>query len=87
MISIEKLTEKQIEEKGIRSWPIWEKEVSSFPWEYDIDEFCLIIEGEVLIKADDKEFLIKKGDFVKFPKGLKCQWNILKDIRKYYQFS
>lgn len=86
MISIEKLTEKQIESKDIRSWPIWEKEISDFPWEYEMDEYCLIIEGKVIVTAEDKEYLIEEGDFVKFNKGLKCHWNVLKAVRKYYQF-
>lgn len=86
MISIEKLTEKQIESKSIESWPIWEKKVSSFPWQYEADEYCLIIEGEIIVIANNKEYLVKADDFVKFPKGLKCHWNITKNIRKYYQF-
>lgn len=86
MISIEKLTEKEIEDKGIRSWSIWEKEVSDFPWEYDMDEYCWIIEGEVIISTEGKEYKIEAGDFVKFPKGLKCHWSIKKSVRKYFQF-
>jgi hypothetical protein len=25
---------------GVRRWPIWEKEVSTFPWRYDERETC-----------------------------------------------
>ena len=28
-----------------------------------------------------------KGDFVQFPKGLKCRWQVTKSIKKHYQFS
>ncbi|RLC51944.1 MAG: cupin, partial [Candidatus Cloacimonadota bacterium] len=44
-IKIEKLSDEQIEEKGIKSWPIWEKEVSRFDWHYDFTEECYILEG------------------------------------------
>lgn len=87
MVKVEKLSEKQIEEKGIRNWPVWEKEESVFPWEYDSDEYCLIIEGEVVVSTSSEEFHIAKGDFVKFSKGLKCKWDIKKAVRKYYKFD
>lgn len=86
MILIEKLTQKQVNDLAIKSWPIWEKEVSEFPWQYDMEEKCYIIEGEVSVFVDGKEYRLKKGDFITFPKGLKCHWVIKKDIRKYYQF-
>ena len=38
---IGKPTKKEIAEA--ESWPIWEKEKSEFPWEYDIKETCLIL--------------------------------------------
>ncbi|PIU19338.1 MAG: cupin, partial [Elusimicrobia bacterium CG08_land_8_20_14_0_20_59_10] len=44
-IEIRKPTEN--ERKAASSWPIWTKEVSSFPWHYDEKETCLILDGEV----------------------------------------
>ena len=44
-IKIEKLTEDEIGKRGIRSWPVWEKEVSRFDWHYGNTEECLILEG------------------------------------------
>jgi uncharacterized protein len=29
------------EQKEAEAWPIWEKEESTFPWEYDEKETCL----------------------------------------------
>ncbi len=86
-IEIRQLTEEEKKKMGIDSWPIWEKEVSRFDWYYDEDEYCYILEGRVIIETEDgKKYEIKKGDFVKFPKGLKCIWDIKEPIRKHYNF-
>lgn len=72
----------------IDTWPIWEKEVSEFPWSYDDSETCYILEGEVWVTPDGGEpLLIKQGDLVNFPKGLSCTWNIIRPIRKHYRFG
>lgn len=83
---IEKLSDKEIENRQIRNWPIWEKEISNFNWEYSEEEECLIFEGEVEVETENGKFVIKAGDFVTFKKGLKCVWDIRKPIRKYYNF-
>lgn len=73
---------------GISKWPIWSKEVSSFPWTYDTQETCYLLEGEVLISiADSEPVLIQKGDLVTFPAGLDCHWEIRKPVRKHYHFA
>jgi hypothetical protein len=86
-IEITKLTPEQLHEKGVERWPIWEKEVSEFPWYYDSTEHCQILEGEVIVTTDTEEVTFGKGDFVTFPKGLACTWKILKPIRKHYNFE
>lgn len=83
---VKKLTENEIEQRKMRSWPIWEKEISKFPYEYDSDEECLILEGEVIVETSEGNAVIKAGDFVIFHKGLKCVWDIRKPIRKHYNF-
>jgi uncharacterized cupin superfamily protein len=85
-VIIRQLSEKEKAELGISSWGIWEKEVSTFDWEYFGTEECLILEGEVVVSTDKGEYQIKAGDFVRFADGLKCHWNITKDIRKHYRF-
>ena len=85
-IIIKHLDEDEIAKRGIRNWPVWEKEVSKFPWFYDCDEECLIIEGEVVVETEEGNFTIKADDFVTFKKGLKCTWNVKKAVRKYYNF-
>lgn len=86
-INIEKLNTTQINDKKIKSWPIWKKEISTFDWTYDIDEECYILEGEVVIETEKGEVYIKAGDFVSFPKGLKCVWNIKAPVKKHYNFK
>ena len=86
-IQIKKITEEEIEKEQIKNWGIWSKEKSKFDWYYDMEEHCYIIEGEVIVKTDWEEVKIKAGDYVIFPKGLKCVWDIKKDIKKYYNFK
>lgn len=86
-IEIKQLTDHEKKFKGISNWPIWEKEVSRFNWFYDSTEHCLIIEGKVVVETDYETVEIKAGDFVTFPKGLKCVWDIKEDIKKHYNFE
>ena len=86
-IIIDKLTDEEVKNKGIFSWPIWECDVSEFDWEYDQQESCLLLEGEVEVKSDIETVKFGCGDFVVFPKGLKCKWRVIKPVRKYYSFS
>ena len=86
-VIIENLNEEEIQKRGIRNWPVWEKEVSRFDWKYDGDEECLIIDGEVEVETAEGNYIVKSGDFVTFKDGLKCVWDIKKNIRKYYNFK
>ena len=80
-------SEAFLDEMGVTSWSIWGKEVSEFPWSYDMKEICYILEGEVWVTPTGGEAVkIQAGDFVTFPKGMSCDWNIIRDIRKHYQF-
>jgi len=85
-VIIKKLPENEINERKIREWPVWTKEISVFDWYYESDEECLIIEGEVDVKTEEGNYTLKAGDFVIFKKGLKCEWNVKSPIRKYYYF-
>lgn len=79
---------ERLKELGVTSWPIWTKEVSEFPWEYDEPETCYFLEGDVIVTPDEgKPVAISKGDLVTFPKGMTCTWNIKKDVRKHYRFE
>jgi len=83
-----KPAERRLEELGVWSWPIWTKEVSEFPWEYTEQEICFFLEGEVIVTPDDGEPVrVSKGDLVTFPEGMSCTWQVLKPVRKHYQFG
>ena len=86
-IIISQLTDKEIEEQGVLSWPIWSCEVSEFDWEYSERESCLLIEGEVEVSGNFETVKFGVGDYVVFPRGLKCRWKIIKHVRKHYSFN
>ena len=78
-IKVQKSEKVDMERQGVLSWPIWEKEVSRFDWFYDSTEECYLLEGEVTVETEDGEKVtFGKGDFVTFPKGLSCVWDIKK---------
>ena len=72
---------------GVASWPIWTKEISTFDWSYDQIERCYFLEGRVVVKTAQGEVRIGQGDFVTFPKGLACTWQVQAPVRKHYRFG
>ena len=86
-IVITKLSENEMIEMGVRSWPIWSCEVSEFDWEYSDEESCLLLDGEVEVKSEFETVRFSAGDFVVFPKGLKCYWKVISPVRKHYTFN
>jgi uncharacterized cupin superfamily protein len=79
---------ERLEELGVFSWPIWEKEASEFPWSYDAAETCYLLEGRVVVTPDGGEPVeFGKDDLVVFPEGMSCTWKISKAVRKYYRFG
>lgn len=76
------------EKKQAQTWPIWEKETSEFPWEYTNTETCLILKGKVTVTNENGEkFHFTQGDYVIFPKGMKCTWKIHTDVQKHYKID
>ena len=69
------------------SWPIWTCEPSKFDWSYNEEEHCFIIKGRVTVIGSDNTVEIEAGDYVIFPKGLKCIWKVHESIKKYYIFK
>ena len=84
-MKIKVIKNKNIDEYS--SWPIWRCEPSQFDWEYDQEEHCYMIEGEVTVKGSDNTVRITPGDYVVFPKRLKCVWEVHKAVKKYYSFK
>jgi hypothetical protein len=87
-IKIEKPSEDQLKEMGIRKWPIWEKESSKFDWYYSDQETCYLLEGKVTVTPENAVAVdFGAGDLVVFPKGMKCIWDIKEPVRKHYSFG
>jgi uncharacterized cupin superfamily protein len=87
-IKIEKIDADELKGMGVFSWPIWQKEASRFDWHYDETEMCYILEGEVTVEVKgQKSVSFGAGDFVTFPKGLNCTWDIKQAVKKHYSFK
>ena len=87
-IKVEKPSEETLKKLGVSGWPIWEKEVSKFDWYYDEQETCYLLKGKVTVTAKDgKAVNFGAGDFVVFPKGLSCVWDIKEPVKKHYNFG
>lgn len=72
----------------VTSWPIWQKEVSEFPWTYDMQETRYFLEGDVIVTpAGGQPVQMGKGDLVTFPAGMSCTWQILQAVKKHYCFE
>ncbi len=85
-IKIEQLSQEDLDKRGVSSWPIWTKEVSRFDWHYDQSEECYVLEGQVVVETDEGPVEFGPGDFVTFPVGLSCVWDVKQPIRKHYNF-
>ncbi|MFH1810740.1 MAG: cupin domain-containing protein [Pseudomonadota bacterium] len=85
---VKKAGDKLLADRDVRAWPIWTKEVSTFPWTYDEAETCYFLEGEVIVTPDGEEpVAMGQGDLVTFPAGMRCTWEIRKAVRKHYCFG
>ena len=84
-IKVKRPAREELEKRGVRDWPIWEKEVSRFDWHYDSDETCYLLEGQVEVTTPDGQAVrFGAGDLVHFPKGLSCTWDISVAVKKHF---
>ncbi len=82
------LSPEQLEGLGVFDWPVWEKEVSRFDWTYDTEETCYVTAGRVTVTPTGQDPVeIVAGDFVIFPAGMSCVWDISEPISKHYKFG
>ncbi|WP_027340484.1 cupin domain-containing protein [Halonatronum saccharophilum] len=86
-IKVESVSEEKLNTLGVKDWPIWEKERSSFDWHYSKDEVCYLLEGRVIVKTEEEEVEFGAGDLVTFPAGLSCHWKIEEDVKKHYKLG
>ena len=50
---------------NVANWPIWTKEISTFPWSYQTQEIAYILDGEcVITPAGGTAVTFGKGDLV-----------------------
>ena len=85
---IDNPSEDQLEELGVRSWPTWSAEVSTFPWTYDDPETCYFLDGDVVVTPEGGDPVeVRKGQLVTFPAGMSCTWQVRKPVHKHYRFG
>lgn len=72
----------------VKTWPVWEKEASEFPWTYDAEETCYFLAGRVIVTPENGTPVeMGAGDLVTFPAGMRCFWKVIEPVRKHYRFS
>ncbi|NEQ55069.1 MAG: cupin domain-containing protein [Leptolyngbya sp. SIO3F4] len=40
-------SQAELEAMEVFTWPVWQKEISEFPWHYDEQETCYLLAGDV----------------------------------------
>jgi len=87
-VLVRKPTQEELVQYDLDSWPIWEKEVGKFPWEYHDKETFYVFEGSATVVLDSGEKVeFGKGNLVIFAKGVKCTWTVHEPMRKVYKFG
>jgi uncharacterized protein len=77
---------EKLKELGVSSWNIWDCPPSKFPLDFDMTEKAYVLEGEIHVTPQGGEtVVIRPGDFVEFPKGLKSHWEVTKQLKKHYK--
>ncbi len=81
-------SEERLKQLEVFSWEIWEKEISTFPIDFDETECAYVLDGEILVTpADGEPVRILPGDLVSFHVGLESQWEVIKPLRKHYSYA
>lgn len=75
------------EKSKMEKEPIWTCQTSQFDWHYDDKETCLILEGAVTVTTATETVSFGPGDYVIFPAGLDCKWDVQKPVKKHYKFG
>lgn len=74
--------------RSVFGWSKWGCGVSKFPWTYGDSESCYLLAGKVTVTPDDgrQPATFGKGDFVTFPAGMSCTWDVTEAVDKHYMF-
>jgi uncharacterized protein len=77
-----------LQSKGVYDWGTWGCGVSKFPWTYDTSESCYLLAGQVTVTPTDDRpaATFGQGDFVTFPAGMSCTWDVKEAVEKHYMF-
>lgn len=77
-----------LKSKGVYDWGTWGCGVSKFPWSYGDSESCYLLAGKVTVTPSDGRTpaTFGKGDFVTFPAGMSCTWDVTEAVEKHYMF-
>ncbi|MFQ6049172.1 MAG: cupin domain-containing protein [Phycisphaerae bacterium] len=86
-ITVTRPTEQELESLGVKDWPTWTCQVSSFEWRYDRPEICYITQGKATVRTPDGQVSFGQGDLVRFPQGLRCTWDVTEPVHKHYKFT
>lgn len=83
------LSQPEIEQLGVLSWPTWSAPIGVFPWSYGETETCFITAGAVTItpKIGGPPIHLVAGDLATFPFGLQCEWNVTTPLTKRYKLE
>ena len=81
-------TKAFLETKGVFGWGTWGCGVSKFPWTYSEAESCYLLRGKVIVtpNGDGQPVLIQAGNFVTFPAGMSCTWDVQEAVEKHFMF-
>ena len=64
---------------------IWEQGANESRWmDYPVNEFMLVLEGEVVIVEEGRTVSIKAGESFILPKGLRCRWTQPGHVKKFF---
>lgn len=64
---------------------VWEQDANESPWmDYPVNEFMLVLDGEVVIVEEDRTVSVKAGQGFVIPKGLRCRWTQPGYVKKFF---
>jgi uncharacterized cupin superfamily protein len=64
---------------------IWEQQANESHWlTYPVNEWMLVLDGEVVIVEEDRQTSIKAGESFIIPKGLRCRWTQPGYVKKFF---
>jgi len=86
-IVVDRPDNDELKEMGVENWPVLEHGEEKFEWFYDKTERCYIVSGEATIVSEFETLTIKPGDFITFPAGLECIWDVDYAILKHYMIE